>query len=146
MSPKRTKKIVSKQNINKTLVSTKTRPKLKQTAKVQTQKNREPPKLRKEKTKLEVYLPRLRNKAFPHHFNVSVVQLKFFDEQIFTSENQSIYNEFSKCSNHREHRTKFINKLASTVIGSQVVIKRYNEELKSFEGVSDKELVKYLKA
>lgn len=116
------------------------------TKKKHTKTKRNIQKIWQKKTKFEVFVPRLKNKAFPERFklNLTTDQIKFFDEHIFTNDNVSIFNEYSKCSNHREEKEKFIHKLASTAIGRNVVVKHYNEEDEKFEVLSFKEIVKYI--
>ena len=101
-------------------------------------------RLRKKKQKLEVYIPRLKNKAFPDTLKLSVEQVTFFDEHIFTDHNLTIFNSFGKRGNHREDKERFIHNLVSTTMGSQVVVNRYNEENGKFELVTNNEIVMYI--
>ena len=102
------------------------------------------PKMRKKKEKLEVYVPRLKNKAFPDNLTLTIEQQKFFDENIFTDSNLEEFNSFGKRGDHRENKEKFVHKLVSTSIGSQVIVKRYNEEDGKFEILPSNQIVMYI--
>ena len=122
-----------------------TTPKQQRGAKQHAAQNLQTPKIRKKKKmKLEVYIPRLRNKAFPEESNLNTEQIKFFDEHIFTDDNLTAFKKCGESSDSRQHKIKFVNNLTSTVIGSNVVVKRYNEELKAFEQLSFEDIVNYL--